>query len=193
MGREAQDAPWPGQREGGKKLRGAKRLRGRGHLFSDLQGTLTQWLGLTVAAPLSVKHRQVVEGCSHLWKLGVTVAQRGPDSPQHPPSAPERPQLTAGCSGPRVCSRICRASWSRSVASLYLFWSLWEGHRDPWVPLFPNSRRAYLPQCLQGPSPGAHRYTRARMLSMVATSGWQRPEVRSRSSSAWRHSGTATS
>ena len=40
---------------------------------------------------------------------------------------------------------------------------------------------------------GPHRYTSARMLSMVATSGWQWPELRSRSSKAWRHSGTATS
>lgn len=38
-----------------------------------------------------------------------------------------------------------------------------------------------------------HRYTSARMLSMVATSGWQWPELRSRSSKAWRHSGAATS
>jgi hypothetical protein len=38
-----------------------------------------------------------------------------------------------------------------------------------------------------------HRYTKARMLSIVATSGWPRPEVRSRSSSACLQSGTATS
>lgn len=38
-----------------------------------------------------------------------------------------------------------------------------------------------------------HRYTKARMLSMVATSGWPRPDVRSRSSSACLQSGTATS
>lgn len=43
-------------------------------------------------------------------------------APLRLPGAP----LTAGCSGPSVCSRICRASWRRSVASLYLFWSLWK-------------------------------------------------------------------
>lgn len=36
-------------------------------------------------------------------------------------------------------------------------------------------------------------YTRARMLSMVATSGWSCPDVFSRSSRACLHSGTATS
>lgn len=38
-----------------------------------------------------------------------------------------------------------------------------------------------------------HRYTKARMLSMVATSGWPRPDVRSKSSSACLQRGTATS
>lgn len=70
-------------------------------------------------------------GCSG-WQppVGRERQVRGSRAgPLGPPGPPDRSPLTAGCSGPRVCSRICRASCRRSVASLYLFWSLWGGPR----------------------------------------------------------------
>lgn len=65
-----------------------------------------------------------------LWE---SLHQQPPGSPQPPLQLlahawGQAPGLTAGCSTPKVCSRMSRASLSNSVASLYLFWSLWQ-HR----------------------------------------------------------------
>lgn len=65
--------------------------------------------------------------------------------------------------------------------------------QDTRVPLFHPTTVPALAAPPAVASCGPHRYTSARMLSMVATSGWQWPELLSRSSKAWRHSGTATS
>lgn len=65
--------------------------------------------------------------------------------------------------------------------------------QDTRVPLFHLTTVPALAAPPAVASCGPHRYTSARMLSMVATSGWQWPELLSRSSKAWRHSGTATS
>lgn len=64
-------------------------------------------------------------GCSG-WQPPAGRERRVRGRQAQPPALPPSAcALTAGCSGPSVCSRICRASWRRSVASLYLFWSLW--------------------------------------------------------------------
>lgn len=98
--------------------------QGRGaDLLTDFQGTLAQGLSLPEPPTLPVEDSQVIEGGGHLQGWGRQI--RGEKA--QPTALPPGPQLTAGCSGPSVCSRICRASWRRSVASLYLFWSLWGG------------------------------------------------------------------
>lgn len=97
---------------------------GRRDLLTDVQGTLAQRLRLPVPPALPVEDSQVVEGGSHLQGVG---GRSGREGAARSPRSCRGPPLTAGCSGPSVCSLICSASCRRSVASLYLFWSLWGG------------------------------------------------------------------
>lgn len=104
---------------------------------------------------------------------------------RHRPTAPPPGlSLTAGCSGPSVCSRICRASCRRSVASLYLFWSLWGTPRmegvslaGPWLGLSQQAQgpgRTTLVAPFRGPlwvsphlpSPAQGLYTPRSLLSL---------------------------
>lgn len=78
------------------------------HLLTDLQGTLAQGLCLPVTSAFPIEDSQVVEGGGHL-QGGELAEAGGPCSPPPKPALPEL-LLTAGCSGPSVCSRICRAS-----------------------------------------------------------------------------------
>lgn len=106
-----------------------------------------------------------------------------------------RVAATAGWSFPSVFSLMAKASFRRWAASLYLFWSLEHKTQstDPWRCVqrlyFTTMNSLWKASTLSSP----HLYTRARMLSIVATSGWSCPDVFSRSSRACLHSGTATS
>ena len=107
-----------------------------------------------------------------------------------------RVAATAGWLPPSVFSLIDNASFSKLAASRYLFWSRYTEKNIRKKSIINRHTQIESPKLIHRESDRSEIFfykPSANIFSIVATSGWSLPDVRSRSSKACLQRGTATS